>query len=287
MLDENTRKLISKIRPVSLRNEYLSTYMMEDPVMYVMGKIGCKTKDDIRDYINLGGDFSELPIFGADVLDTLLDEKYFFELHDAFSSRELIASALEQQPKFVEYASEEIPNLEDNCGVYRSPAQWKALVRTRDMWICGNPGNRLVLDKLSTDDQSVLKELSITRDNHLREYLIGGGVITLSKKGEKVVRDYFFREGPVDITKYSGNKPFIAIYAQIKEHHLDLYSIIRSARVYHNAVRYCDPITRNMTATDIAYLLNVSPSRISELGFRAEREVLSFIERRKVDVKYK
>lgn len=39
MLDENTKKLISKIKPVSLRNEYLSTYMMEDPVMHAMGKI--------------------------------------------------------------------------------------------------------------------------------------------------------------------------------------------------------------------------------------------------------
>lgn len=285
MIDENTRKLISKIKPVSLRNEYLSTYMMEDPVMYAMGKAGCKTKNDIRDYINLGGDFSELPIFGADVLDTLLDEKYFFVMKEEFSSDEFMALAQEQQPEFVKYVSEEIPSLEK--GFYKAHALCRALIRARDMWICGNPGNRLVLDQLSADDQEALKELDIIRDNQLREYLIKGGVIVLSKKGEKVVRDYFFREGPVDIAKYSGNKPFIAIYTQIKEHHLNLYSAMRSARVYHNAVRYCDHITRNMTATDIAYLLNVSPSRISELSFKAEREVLSFIERRKVDVKYK
>lgn len=147
------------------------------------------------------------------------------------------------------------------------------------MWICGNPGNRLVLDQLGADDQEALKELGITRDNHLREYLIKGG--------EKVVRDYFFREGHVDITKYSGNKPFIAIYTEVKEHHLNLYSALRSVRIYHNAVRYCDPITRNMTATDIASLTGVTPGRSSELRFRAEKEVLSFIERRKVDVKYK
>lgn len=91
----------------------------------------------------------------------------------------------------------------------------------------------------------------------------------------------------MDITKYSGNKPFIAIYAQIKEHHLNLYSAMRSARIYHNAVRYCDPITRNMTATDIASLIGVTPGRSSELSLRAEKEVLSFVERRKVDVKYR
>lgn len=285
MIDENTRKLISKIRPVSLRNEYLSTYMMEDPVMYVMGKIGCKTKNDIRDYINLGGDFSELPIFGTDVLDTLLDEKYFFELPEEFSPRELMALAQEQQPEFTKYASEEIPNLGHN--IYGATEVCRALIRARDMWICGNPGNRLVLDQLGADDQEALKELNITRDNHLREYLIKGGVITLSKKGEKAVRGYFFREGPVDITKYSGNKPFIAIYTQIKEHHLNLYSALRSTQVYHNAVRYCDPITRNMTATDIANLIGLTLSGCGALSLRAEREVLSFIERRKVDVKYK
>lgn len=37
----------------------------------------------------------------------------------------------------------------------------------------------------------------------------------------------------------------------------------------------------------ISKIRPVSLRRISELGFRAEREVLSFIERRKVDVKYK
>lgn len=285
MIDENTRKIISKIKPVSLRNEYLSTYMMEDPVMYVMGKVGCKTKNDIRDYINLGGDFSELPIFGADVLDALLDEKYFFEMKEEFSPDEFMEFAQEQQPEFVEYVSEEIPSIE--TGYYKAHTLCKALIRARDMWICGNPGNRLVLDQLSAADQAALKELDITRDNHLREYLIKGGVITLSKKGEKVVRDYFFREGPVDITKYSGNKPFIAIYAEIKEHHLNLYSALRSVRVYHNAVRYCDPIIRNMTATDISNLIGLTPSRCGELRSKAEQEVLSFIERRKVDVKYK